>query len=102
MIDQQSSSVEIEENRPAEKTNSSWSDLLLGGVLGASLGFFSYRMNMPKPLALGSTALVAQLLHLIIPAKKKEYRSFGHWALRTIIYSSVTALAAYLVVYVVN
>jgi hypothetical protein len=101
MIDQRSSSLEAEEAR-AEKTNASWQDLFRGGVLGASFGFFSYGMNLPGPLALGSTVVVEQLLHLIIPAKKREYRSFGQWVLRTIIYSSATILVAYLVVYVVN
>jgi hypothetical protein len=96
MVDQRSRSVETEDTR-SEKTNTGWQDLLSGIFLGASFGFFSYGMNMPGPLALGSTVVVEQLLHLIIPAKKREYRSFSQWVLRTIIYSAAMTLAAYLI-----
>lgn len=96
MIDQRSSSVETED-ASAKGKNASWPDLLWAGVLGFSSSFFNHRTNMPGPLALGMAVVVAQLTHLIIPAKKREYTSFGRWVRLTMFYFIAMTLGAYVV-----
>jgi hypothetical protein len=95
MIDKQPVGMEAEKRVAKSR---SWPDLLWAAVFGFSFSFFIHKLRMTTPVAVGLTIVVAQLVYLIIPAKRKEYGSFSRWARFTV----TGAITASLSFYVLN
>lgn len=96
MQEKQSGSIKLETSE-SDKPSADWLWLLWGLVFGASYSSLKTRMDLPAPLSMGIAALLAQLIFLVIPVKRREYKSLRQWVRVTMIFAAASAFGVYII-----